>query len=231
VSLRPDQYSVMRGTVNTLFNLFVTRVGDVCAHPAEKPVPKEAVVVFAQAWWLRSYGCDEGGYPLFHGVRGVCAKIIDPAPVLPAQSSFARLVQLTKTFAASFFSGEESGLSLPELMDKRLRLYERLVLLENNAHSDRILARVAQATLELQELCSHSAVELECTGGDTSRFSPAKDFLQKLSVDFAPVVPELQRLRQHTALEGDSKEKEGVKKELSRLTILLETLTIKRASV
>jgi hypothetical protein len=228
VTLRADQYSQMRAAGNCLFDLYVTHLGDVCAQSAQKAPPKDGTI-FARASWLSTYGLDEQGYPVFQGVRGVCARILNPAPLV-SYSTFEKLRHSTSAIR-SFFVNDDSRLSLAELMAKRLQLFEQLVALQNNIASERILTRALEATARMSELYSTSCLELESAGGDTSRFGPVTDLFRRLAEDLAQVPPELQRLLHQSPVDAQTREKVRLEQDLDRLTVLLEAMTVNRIAV
>jgi hypothetical protein len=57
---------------HVIFNIYVNHLGDICLRKKTKSCPPGGVIF---ATTQRPSSWDEEGYPVFQGVRGVCAKI------------------------------------------------------------------------------------------------------------------------------------------------------------
>lgn len=57
-------------------DIYVNHMGEVCVRDVNKDRANEGMV-FATTDWSDNYATDNEGYPVFQGVRGVCAKITD----------------------------------------------------------------------------------------------------------------------------------------------------------
>jgi hypothetical protein len=105
VRLRDDHYRKLK-RMNCICFVYVNHLAEVCIRKMDQEPPTGGVI-FATTQWNDNSPLDEQGFPLFQGVRGVCAKLVmNPTPSSPS-STDAVLQGLHKTFAGalSFVSG------------------------------------------------------------------------------------------------------------------------------
>jgi hypothetical protein len=127
VILRDDQYDKLKRWKDCVVDIYVNLHGDVCLRKVDRDPPYGGVV-FAQTSWLKGYGEDPQGYPVFQGVRGVCAKINGSSPPVVRSP----ILKLNKAIRAikTIFVREGRQLSVDELRSKRQRLYQELAAMK-----------------------------------------------------------------------------------------------------
>jgi hypothetical protein len=90
VKLRADQYDKLkRWKDHYVFNIYVNHLGDICLRKRNKPPPRGGFI-FAVTQWSTCQE-DEEGYPVFQGVRGVCAKISSPVELSFEESLWSQV--------------------------------------------------------------------------------------------------------------------------------------------
>ena len=57
-----------------IVNIYANHLGEICVRMIDKQSPTNGII-FATTDWSDNYATDSEGYPIFQGVRGVCAKI------------------------------------------------------------------------------------------------------------------------------------------------------------
>jgi hypothetical protein len=122
VKLRGDQYDKLKRWKDSVCDIYVNHLGDVCLRKFERDPPNGGAV-FAQTSWLDGYDEDDEGFPVFQGVRGVCAKINGSCS--PVTSPVLTLTKALQTFKF-FFVREGRDLSMAELRSKREALHQEL---------------------------------------------------------------------------------------------------------
>jgi hypothetical protein len=127
VILRDDQYDKLKRWKDCVCDIYVNLYGDVCLRKFERD-PPHGGAVFAQTSWLKGYAEDAQGYPVFQGVRGVCAKINGTCPLVVRSP----ILKLNKAIRAikTMFIREGRELTLDELQSKRQGLYQELAAMK-----------------------------------------------------------------------------------------------------
>jgi hypothetical protein len=103
---------------HVIFNIYVNHLGDICLRKRNKSNP-DGGVIFATT---QCPSClDEEGYPVFQGVRGVCAKITFQAEISFEESSLSHVKR------AIFARLDRAGQApLEVLLLRRQQLLEQL---------------------------------------------------------------------------------------------------------
>jgi hypothetical protein len=128
VKLRGDQYDKLKRWKDSVCDIYVNHLGEVCLNRFSKS-PPHGGEVFAQMSWLPSYQTDSEGYPVFQGVRGVCAKINCSSSGVIHISRLGKLFHgASRSFRTLFVSPPTlpSEATLLGLMSERQALYGEL---------------------------------------------------------------------------------------------------------
>lgn len=219
MNLRPDQYDKLRKG-NCECDLYVTHLGDVCVHFENDPPMKG--MKFATTNWLNSCPQDEEGYPIFQGVRGVCAKIGGLSE--SAASSFKTENSLWKQTSRAIQTLILGELELPvrQVMAKRQEIFRSIAAIDREFDNRDLLAADIQRNSESIELRTCACQQLDRNEETQSTYELYQKMIEGLTKANADIQALQSELESQCSTKTLDLKKRELQRECARLTRQLE---------